>query len=181
MGRRRGRGLLAWLLLWRALDATPAAAAPHVISAAPLMESDPNAIWLALGGQAAVESYSSFLKFGIGYERWLKNRLWLDLGLTALVQADTNVGFLGGVRWWFGHSPGARPFVRAHLEAAILHDRTAGTGFALTPRGGGGIGYFPSAGFGLIVEANVGLGVALAGGVHLAAAIDILVGSEFRF
>jgi hypothetical protein len=177
----RGRCLLACLLLWSAFDAAPAPAARRVITTEPVLESEPDAIWLSLGGQAAIASYSSFLKLGIGYQRWLKSRLWLDLGLTALVQADTNVGLLGGVRWWFGRGPGARPFVRAHLEAALLHDRTAGTGFALTPRGGGGIGYFPSAGFGLIVEANVGLGMAFADGVHLSAAVDILVGAEFRF
>jgi len=172
------------LLVSLLVGAGRASAAPPAEHRAPPVEAaptEPNAIWLSLGGQAAIQSYNSFLQVGVGYERWLRGSLWLDLGVTALVHVDTNVGFRGGVRWWFRRAPGVCPFVRVLLEAALLHDRAAGNAVALTPRGGGGITWFSSPGFGLGVEANAGLGVAFGNGAHLAAAIDIVVGMEFRF
>jgi hypothetical protein len=178
-----------WLasLVVLALAITPTArAAPKraPVSATPVEshEPEPNAIAITLGGQAGINAYNSFLKVGVGYERWLKKLLWLDVGLTTTVQSSVNAGLCGGVRWWFCRAPGACPFVRAFLELAVLHDSEKGANaVALTPRGGGGIGWFSSPGFGITIEANTGLGIAFGGGVHLAAAVDILVGVEFRF
>jgi hypothetical protein len=181
---RQHARLVALVALALATGSSAAAAPKRPVSATPIDSPEPvlNAIAVTLGGQAGISSYNSFLKIGVGYGRWLAKRLWLDVGLATTVQASVNAGLCGGVRWWFCKTPGACPFVRAFLEMAILHDsETGANAFTLTPRGGGGIGWFSSPGFGITIEANTGLGIAFGGGVHLAAAVDILVGVEFRF
>lgn len=169
------RSLLTALCLLLLLS-RPVAAETRPAAAA---EPNPNSIWVWAGGQASISEYKSWLKIGAGYARWMAGLTWLELGATALVHVDTNIGLLGGVRWKFGGQSSVRGFVRTDLEIAFL--RQASTHVAIAPRVGGGVAYYSSPGFGLGFEGGFALGPSFGDGVHLASAVDILIGADFAF
>jgi hypothetical protein len=142
----------------------------------------PNSVFILLGGQIQVREYRSFLKIGGGYCRLLGGSTWLDLSSTVLVHRNTNFTLGGGLRWKF-LSPRApvRPFVRTSLEFAVLREDDW-IRYVLGLRGGGGVGFYPTQALGLTLEGSVVFGPAFSGGgTHLAAAVDILLGTEFSF
>jgi hypothetical protein len=141
----------------------------------------PNSISVLGGGQIKIAQYSTYLKLGVVYARWLADSSWLDLGTTVLVHRETDWALNGGVRWKFSQSAtGVRAFVRTVLEIAVLR-RDMGSRFVVGVRGGGGVGYYSSPDFGATVEASICLGPAFGDGVHVASSLDILLGIEFPF
>jgi hypothetical protein len=137
---------------------------------------------LQVGAQVKIREYRTGLKLAGFYSYWLKDYLWLDMGGGVVVHAETDVTFNGGVRWKFGRAGrGARAFVRTSVEFAALLEGENRFGFAL--RGGGGIGWFSSPGFGMTAEASLAMGPAFGGrdDVSFAMGLDLMLGIELLF
>jgi hypothetical protein len=142
-------------------------------------EAMPNTVFAQIGGQIEIREYKSWLKLTAGYARWITGPLWLELGASALVHKESNLGVLGGLRWKFGAASTVRGFLRTDLEVALLLEPP--TRVAVAPRVGGGVGYHSSPGFGATLEAGLALGPVFGGGVHFGSALDLLFGVEFLF
>jgi hypothetical protein len=184
MSAHRSRRLLALplvLALGGVLCPGSGLAAEEALDTADDLER-PHCVFVLGGGQIAIRSYRSFLKLGGGYAHYLSGRMWLDAASMVLVHRYTNFTLNGGLRWKFGRTEsGVRAFLRTSLEFAVLAQEVGSTRYALGLRGGGGAGFYPSAGFGLTLEGSVVIGPAFGDGTHFAGAVDILVGTEFAF
>jgi hypothetical protein len=135
-------------------------------------------IFLA-GGQFGFREYKSFLKLGAGYNLHLKEKLWLDLASSVLVNRETNCFVDAGVRWKFGQPLGWRGFLHVDLEIGGLFEGP--TRMLAAGRVGGGAGYYSSPGFGFTLGTSFAMGPTFGDGVHFAAALDLLLGLEFLF
>jgi hypothetical protein len=154
-----------------AADGAPTAGAPPAADG-----EKTHAIIFLIGGVYGITEYSSFLKLGGGYNLHLKEKLWLDLASTVLVQKETNFFVDAGVRWRFGQPSGWRWFLHVDLELGGLFEVT--NRFVIAGKVGGGAGYYSSPSWGFTLGSSAAIGPSFGGGVHFASAIDFMLGIE---
>jgi len=173
-------GEAQWMGRWaaRVLMLTVAGAVQMVPATA--LGDSAQLVSIHAGGQIGIEQYRSAFKLAGVYGYRLGGAAWLDGGLGVLVLRETNLTLDGGVCWRFGMTrSGVRAFVRTDLELGFLF--SSRTKVVLAPRVGGGAAYYSTPGWGATLEANLSIGPAFGDGVHVAAALDIMLGVEFPF